>query len=149
MSEDNGAKKSNEYVIGIDLGTSNSCVAVMHDGKVEVIKDEEGQSIHPSVVHFKEDNSILVGRSAKAQMITSSENTVYSAKRLIGRKFFSSEVKKAKAVCPYEIVEGPNRSVMIQVRGRDYTLQEISAYILKRMKKIAEKHLGVEVKKGK
>lgn len=137
-----------EKVIGIDLGTSNSCVSIMQDGKVQVLLDEEGSNIQPSVVHFEEDGSVTVGRAAKARMITSAENTVYSSKRLIGRKFFSAEVKKAKAICPYDIIEGANRSVMLRVRGRDYTLQEISAFILKRMKKIAEDRLGHEVKKA-
>ena len=137
-----------EHVIGIDLGTSNSCVSVMRDGKIEVIKDSDGNCIQPSVVHFAEDGSVLVGHQGKAHMITSAENTVYSAKRLIGRKFFSSEVKKAKAVCPYEIIEGPNRSVMLSIRNTEYTLQEISAFILKKMKAIAEAHLGEEVTKA-
>ncbi len=137
-----------ELVIGIDLGTSNSCVGVMQEGHINVLPDEEGETIQPSVVHFAEDGTVLVGRAAKAHMITSAENTIFSAKRLIGRKSFSAEVKKAKAVCPYEIIEGPNRSVMIKVRGKEYTLQEISAFILKRMKQIAEKRLGTTIKKA-
>jgi molecular chaperone DnaK len=137
-----------DLVIGIDLGTSNSCVSILRDGKVEIMLDEEGSNIQPSVVHFQEDGTVMVGRAAKAQMITSSENTVYSSKRLIGRKYFSAEVKKAKAICPYEIIEGQNRSVLIKVRGREYTLQEISAFILKKMKKIAENHLKQEVRKA-
>jgi hypothetical protein len=137
-----------DLVIGIDLGTSNSCVSILRDGKVEIMLDEEGSNIQPSVVHFQEDGTVMVGRAAKAQMITSAENTVYSSKRLIGRKYFSAEVKKAKAICPYEIIEGQNRSVLIKVRGREYTLQEISAFILKKMKKIAENHLKQEVRKA-
>ena len=124
-----------EYVIGIDLGTSNSCVSVLRDGKMEVMKDKEGHAIQPSVVHFQQDGAVFVGRKAKIHQFTNPENTIFSAKRLIGRKFFSAEVKKAKAVCPYDIVEGPNRSVMLKVMDREYTLQEISAFILTHMKK--------------
>ncbi len=137
-----------EKVLGIDLGTSNSCVAVMMDGVVKVIPDKNGHRIQPSVVHFAEDGSVKIGREAKRMVVLDPENTVYSAKRLIGRKYFSAEVKKAKAICPYEIVEGPDNSVMISIRGKQYTLQEISALIIKKMKQIAEEFLGEEVGKA-
>lgn len=137
-----------EKVLGIDLGTSNSCVAVMVDGVVKVIPDQHGSRIQPSVVHFSEDGSVSIGREAKKSIIIDPENTVYSVKRLIGRKFFSPEVKKARAICPYKITEGPDNSCLISIRGREYTLQEISALTLKKMKKIAEDYLGEEIQKA-
>ena len=107
-----------EIAIGIDLGTSYSCVAVVLDGQPTVIPNEWGELTHASVVSFLEDGSVLVGNAAKKNIITNAENTVYSAKRLIGRYFFSDEVKKARTVMPYTIVEGENNSVRIEVRGR-------------------------------
>src|SRR5580765_2484806 len=131
-----------EKVLGIDLGTSTSCVSVMIDGKPTVIPDKDGILIQPSIVNFRPDGRILVGKEARPYLIQDGENTVSSAKRLIGRKFFSAEVKKAKAVCPYEIVEGENQSVNIKIQDKLYTLQEISAMILKKMKSIAEEYFG-------
>jgi molecular chaperone DnaK len=131
--------------IGIDLGTSNSVVAVMDGKQAVVIPDAEGNRIQPSVVSFGFGNQVLVGHRARRQAASNPENTVASAKRLIGRKFFSMEVKRARDVCAYEIVEGPNQDVRIRVHGRDYTLQEISAHILLKMKAIAEEHLGEAV----
>lgn len=131
-----------EKVLGIDLGTSTSCVSVLIDGKPFVVPDKDGVTIQPSIVNFRPDGRILVGKEAKPYVIQDAENTVTSAKRLIGRKFFSAEVKKAKAVCPYEIVEGENQSVNLQIQKKIYTLQEISAMILKKMKSIAEEYFG-------
>ncbi|MGB9600142.1 MAG: Hsp70 family protein, partial [Myxococcota bacterium] len=102
-----------EPVIGIDLGTSYSCVATVIDGMPTVIPNEWGEKIHASVVSFLENDRVIVGNEAKKRIISNPENTVYSAKRLIGRYFFSEEVKKARALCSYQIVEGPNSSVRI------------------------------------
>lgn len=132
-------------VIGIDLGTSFSCVATVIDGNAEVLRDSENANTQPSVVSFLPDGRVMVGADAKKRIITDPSHTVYSAKRLIGRKFFSEEVKKAKSHVAYKIVEGPNAEVRIQIYGRDYALPEISALVLKKMKQIAEEAIGEEV----
>jgi molecular chaperone DnaK len=137
-----------DVAVGIDLGTSNSCVALARGLQVEVMPNAYGEHTSASVVAFKEDGAIVVGNAAKANIIHDPLNTVYSSKRLIGRYFFSEEVKKAQAVCSYRIVEGPNHSVRIQMRGDQYSLPEISALILKEMKAISEAHLGHEVTKA-
>jgi len=139
---------SDDIAVGIDLGTSYSCVAALLDGAPQVIANEWGEYTHASVVSFLADGSVLVGNNAKKNIITNAENTVYSAKRLIGRFFFSDEVKKAQAVMPYEIVEGPNSSVRVKVGGRAFAIPEISALVLKEMKAIAETALGREVRKA-
>jgi len=102
---------ADNIAIGIDLGTSYSCAAVVQDGHPVVIPNEWGDLTHASVVSFLENGTVLVGNNAKKNIITNSECTVYSAKRLIGRYYFSDEVKKAQAVMPYQIVEGENNSV--------------------------------------
>ena len=132
-------------VVGIDLGTSNSCVACVIDGKAVVLNDTEGRNTQPSVVSFPENQNPIVGVEAKKRTVIDPRNTVYSAKRLIGRKIFSEEVGKAKEVCAYQIVEGPNSDVRINIRDRDYSLPEISAMVLKKMKQIAEEAMGEEV----
>ena len=137
-----------EVAIGIDLGTSNSCVALARGGKVEVLPNAYGESITASVVAFAEDGSITVGNAAKANIIHHPKHTIYSSKRLIGRYFFSEEVKKARAICSYEIIEGPNHSVRIKVRNEEFSLPEISAMILREMKSIAEARLGQTVTKA-
>jgi molecular chaperone DnaK len=137
-----------EAAIGIDLGTSYSCVSVIKDGQPVVIPNEWGEQTHASVVSFLEDGNVLVGNAAKKNIITNADFTVYSAKRLIGRFFFSDEVKKAKSVMPYSITEGPNNSVRIEIRGKTYSLPEISALVLKEMKAIAESYLGHPVRKA-
>ena len=137
-----------EIAIGIDLGTSYSCVSILEDGQPVVIPNEWGERTHASVVSFLEDGTVLVGNSAKRNIITNADNTVYSAKRLIGRFFFSDEVKKAQAVMPYRIVEGENNSVRIAVRDSVYSLPEISGLVLKEMKAVVENYLGYEVKKA-
>jgi molecular chaperone DnaK len=139
---------ADEIAVGIDLGTSYSCVAYVDGDQAVVMPNEWGERTHASVVSFLEDGTVLVGNAAKKNIITNAENTVYSAKRLIGRYFFSDEVKKAQAVMPYKIVEGANNSVRIEVRNRIYSLPEISALVLKELKAIAESHLGQEVKKA-
>src|SRR4051794_33928151 len=137
-----------EIAIGIDLGTSYSCVSILENGQPIVIPNEWGERTHASVVSFLEDGTVLVGNSAKRNIITNAENTIYSAKRLIGRFFFSDEVKKAQAVMPYRILEGPNNSVRLQVKDKVFAIPEISALVLKEMKAIAETALGRPVTKA-
>ncbi|MFZ5470540.1 MAG: molecular chaperone DnaK [Myxococcota bacterium] len=139
---------ADDIAIGIDLGTSYSCVAVVQNGEPLVLPNEWGEPVHASCVSFQEDGTVLVGNNAKKNIITNAENTVYSAKRLIGRFYFSDEVKKAQAVMPYQIVEGANNSVRIQIRERTFALPEISALVLKEMKAIAEGYLGRPVSKA-
>jgi Fe-S protein assembly chaperone HscA len=139
---------SDDIAIGIDLGTSYSCVALVQDGVPAVLPNEWGELTHASVVSFLEDGSVLVGNPAKRNIITNAEHTVYSTKRLIGRYFFSDEVKKAMTVMPYRILEGDNNSVRLQVRDKVYSLPEISALVLKEMKAIAETALGRPVTKA-
>jgi len=134
--------------VGIDLGTSTCCVSIVKDGKPMAIPGPDQRLIQASVVSFLQDGNRVVGNAAKKMMIANAENTVYSAKRLIGRKYFSAEVKKAQAVCSYKIVEGENQSVRIRIRDRDYSVAEISAMMLMEMKKIAEAYLGEEVDKA-
>ena len=137
-----------EPVLGIDLGTSYSCVALSRDGQVIVMPNEWGEKTHASVVSFLPDGRVQVGNDAKRRLLTHPKETVYSAKRLIGRYFFSPEVKKARAVCPYEIVDGPNHGVRIKVYDQVYSLSQISAFVLKEMKEIAEAYLGFPVSKA-
>ena len=136
-----------EIAVGIDLGTSNSCVSIARGGKVEVLANAYGEHVTASVVAFDEAGGITVGNAAKANIIHDPLNTVSSAKRLIGRYFFSEEVKKAQAVYSYGIVEGPAHSLRIQIRDEHFSLPEISAMVLREMKTIAEEHLGQEVQK--
>ncbi|MEE2674177.1 MAG: Hsp70 family protein [Myxococcota bacterium] len=137
-----------ERAIGIDLGTSNSCVAASYGDRVEVLANSYGENTSASVASFAEDGSITVGNAARANIIHDPEHTVSSAKRLIGRYFFSEEVKKAQAVCSYEIIEGPNHGVRIQVRDEAFSLPEISAMVLREMKQLAEIRVGEEVCKA-
>jgi molecular chaperone DnaK len=139
---------SDDIAVGIDLGTSYSCVAVVQEGTPQVISNEWGELTHASVVSFLPEGTVLVGNNAKKNIITNAENTVYSAKRLIGRFFFSDEVKKAQAVMPYKIAEGPNNSVRVEVGGRVLAIPEISALVLKEMRAVAETALGREVRKA-
>jgi molecular chaperone DnaK len=132
-------------VVGIDLGTSTSCVSYVKDGKPKVILGPDEKVIQSSVVSFLEDGKVVVGNAAKPYIIQNPDRTVYSSKRLIGRKFFSSEVKKAMAVSTYEIVEGPNQSVRIEIGDRQYSCPEIGAMVLMEMKRIAEAELNEEV----
>ena len=137
-----------EKVIGIDLGTSFSCVSVVIDGNPVVIPDRDGNLTTPSVVAFGAENQRLVGWKAKRQMVYNPANTVSSSKRLIGRKFFSQEVKKAREIMPYQIVEGPHADVRIRVQSQDYSLPEIGSFILSKMKQIAEDYLGESVRRA-
>jgi molecular chaperone DnaK len=131
--------------IGIDLGTSNSCVAVARRGRVDVLPNAYGEAICPSVVYFSADGSTQVGHPAKARAIQEPENTIAAAKRLLGRYFFSEEVKKAKAVSSYQIVEGANHAVRVKVREQTLAIPEISAFVLREMKNVAEAQLGQPV----
>ena len=137
-----------EIAVGIDLGTSNSCVSIARRGKVEVLANAYGEHVTASVVAFDEEGCITVGNAAKANVIHDPLNTVSSAKRLIGRYFFSEEVKKAQAVYSYGIVEGPDHSLRIQIRDEQFSLPEVSAMVLREMKTIAEEQLGQEVQKA-
>ncbi|MCG3172632.1 MAG: Chaperone protein DnaK [Myxococcota bacterium] len=137
-----------DVVLGIDLGTSYSCVSIIENGQPKVIPNEWGEATHASVVSFMEDGRVIVGNEAKRRILLDPEHTVFSAKRLIGRFFFSEEVKKAQSFCPYEIVEGPNSSVRIRVYNNTYSLPEISAMILKELKSIAENYLGYPANKA-
>jgi molecular chaperone DnaK len=137
-----------EKVIGIDLGTTNSCVAVVEDGTPVVIPNRGGYKTTPSMVAIAENGKRLVGHIAKRQAITNAENTVYAAKRLIGRKWGSPAVKAAMESVPYRIVEGPHDDVRIMLRDQVFSIPEISAYILQEMKLIAEEYLGEEVQKA-
>jgi molecular chaperone DnaK len=137
-----------EIAVGIDLGTSTSCVAISRQGRVDVLPNAFGEPVSASVVAFRADGTVVVGNGAKANIIHDPENTVHSAKRLIGRYFFSEEVRKAQAICSYEIVEGPDHSVRIQARSEQFSLPEISAMVLKEMKSVAEANLGEPVTKA-
>ncbi|MFL6247120.1 MAG: molecular chaperone DnaK [Thermoanaerobaculia bacterium] len=132
-------------IIGIDLGTTNSCVAVVDVTTPQVIANREGSRTTPSVVGFTEDGERLVGQIAKRQAITNPFNTVFAIKRLIGRKFNSEEVAHAKNILPYTIVSAPNGDVKVKIRDREYSAEEISAYVLMEIKAFAEEYLGEEI----
>jgi len=137
-----------ELAIGIDLGTSNSSVAIVRGGRIEVLANAYGETIMASAVALHQDGTIVVGNEAKANVVNEPASTVTSSKRLIGRYYFSEEVKKARAICAYEIVEGPEHSVRIQIREEVFSLPEISAMILRELKAVAESRLGQEVTKA-
>ncbi|GAA4407728.1 molecular chaperone DnaK [Quisquiliibacterium transsilvanicum] len=132
-------------VIGIDLGTTNSCVAVMEGGKPKVIENAEGARTTPSIIAYMEDGEILVGAPAKRQAVTNPRNTIYAAKRLIGRKFDEKEVQKDIDLMPFQIVKADNGDAWVQVRDRKLAAPQISAEVLRKMKKTAEDYLGEEV----
>ncbi|MAZ40265.1 MAG: molecular chaperone DnaK [Legionellales bacterium] len=132
-----------KYVIGIDLGTTNSCVAVMEGGKPHVIENAEGKRTTPSIVSYGEN--IVIGEAAKRQMVTQPDDTIYEAKRLIGRKYSDKEVQDAKKKVPYKIVSADNGDAWIEVKGEKKASPEIAAMVLKKMKETAEAYLGVPV----
>jgi len=132
-------------VIGIDLGTTNSCVAVMEGGDPVVIANAEGSRTTPSVVAFSESGERLVGQIARRQAITNPENTIHAVKRLIGRRFGDAEVKKAVTLAPYKIIEAEGGDAWVEARGKKYSSPEISAFILQKMKQTAEDYLGEKV----
>ncbi len=132
-------------IIGIDLGTTNSCVAIMEGGKPKVIENSEGARTTPSIVAYMEDGEILVGAPAKRQAVTNPKNTLSAIKRLIGRKFEEKEVQKDIALMPYKIVKAENNDAWVEIRGKKIAPPEVSAQVLRKMKKTAEDYLGEEV----
>ena len=144
----NCLKRNGEYmakVIGIDLGTTNSCVAVMDGGKPKVIENSEGARTTPSIVAFTKDGERLIGQPAKRQAVTNPDNTVFAVKRLIGRRFDDPVTKKDTELVPYTIVNGKNGDAWVQAGGEDYSPSQISAFILQKMKETAESYLGETV----
>jgi molecular chaperone DnaK len=135
-------------IIGIDLGTTNSCVAIMDGKQPKVIENAEGARTTPSVVAFMEDGERLVGQPARRQAVTNPANTFFAIKRLIGRQYNDPMVEKDKGMVPYEIVKGPNGDAWVRAHGKDYSPQQISAFILGKMKESAEQHLGEKVEKA-
>src|SRR5512133_1918291 len=135
-------------IIGIDLGTTNSCVAIMEGGKPKVIENSEGSRTTPSVVAYTDDGEVLVGAPAKRQAVTNAKNTVYAVKRLIGRRFEEKEVQKDINLMPYKIAKADNGDAWVEVRGKKIAPQQVSAEILRKMKKTAEDYLGEEVKEA-
>src|SRR5207344_768734 len=132
-------------LIGIDLGTTNSCVAIMEGGKPKVIENSEGARTTPSVVAYTDDGEILVGAPAKRQAVTNAKNTLYAVKRLIGRRFEDAEVQKDIKLMPFAIVKAPNGDAWVRAQGKDLAPQQVSAEVLRKMKKTAEDYLGHEV----
>src|SRR3546814_542522 len=135
-------------VIGIDLGTTNSCVAVMEGGKPRVIENVEGTRTTPSIVAFAKDGERLIGQPAKRQAVTNPENTVFAVKRLIGRRFDDPMTKKDMELVPYNIVKGANGDAWVKAGGEDYSPSQISAFILQKMKETAEAYLGEKVEQA-
>ena len=137
-----------EPVIGIDLGTTNSCVAIVENGVPKVIPNRGGYRTTPSMVAITEAGRRLVGHIAKRQAIINAENTVYAAKRLIGRRWESRELKDALETCPYKITQGPHQDLRIELRGKMYSIPEVSSMILTEMKLIADQHTGGDLNKA-
>ena len=135
-------------VIGIDLGTTNSCVAVMDGKDPKVIENAEGMRTTPSMVAFTDDGEVLVGLPAKRQAVTNPENTLFAIKRLIGRRYDDPTVAKDKKLVPYEIVNGDNGDAWVEAHGKKYSPSQVSAYILQKMKETAESHLGHDVEQA-
>jgi molecular chaperone DnaK len=132
-------------IIGIDLGTTNSCVAIMEGGKPKVIENSEGARTTPSVVAYTDDGEVLVGAPAKRQAVTNAKNTIYAVKRLIGRRFDEPETQKDIKLMPYKIARADNGDAWVEVRGKKIAPQQVSAETLRKMKKTAEDYLGEEV----
>jgi len=132
-------------MIGIDLGTTNSCVAIMEGGKPKVIENSEGDRTTPSIVAFTKDGEVLVGQSAKRQAVTNPANTIAAVKRLIGRKFTDEVVKRDMGMVSYKIIKADNGDAWVEVQGKKMAAQEISARVLMKMKKTAEDYLGETV----
>ncbi len=137
-----------ERIIGIDLGTTNSCVAVVEGGAPVVIPNRGGYKTTPSVVAISESGRRLVGHIAKRQSVTNAENTAYAVKRLIGRTWTSAAVKSMREGAPFELIEGPHHDVRVKLRDQTFSVPEISAFILQEMKLIADEHLGADVQKA-
>jgi molecular chaperone DnaK len=132
-------------IIGIDLGTTNSCVAIMEGGKVRVIENSEGARTTPSIIAYTKDDEILVGQAAKRQAVTNPSSTLYAIKRLIGRRFEDKEVQKDIKMVPYKIVKADNGDAWVEVKGKKLAPQQPSAEVLRKMKKTAEDYLGFEI----
>src|SRR5579863_1707227 len=132
-------------IIGIDLGTTNSCVAIIESGHPKVIENSEGARTTPSIIAYTNEGEVLVGAPAKRQAVTNPKHTVYAVKRLIGRKFEEKEVQKDIDLMPYKIVKADNGDAWVEVRGRKLAPQQVSAEVLRKMKKTAEDYLGEEV----
>jgi molecular chaperone DnaK len=137
-----------DKVIGIDLGTTNSCVAIVEDGTPLVIPNRGGYKTTPSMVGVAENGKRLIGHIAKRQAITNAENTVYAVKRLIGRKWTSSAVKATMETVPFSLVEGPHDDIRVRLRDKEYSAPEISSFVLQEMRMIAEEYLGESVQKA-
>ena len=135
-------------VIGIDLGTTNSCVAVMEGKTAKVIENAEGARTTPSMVAFTADGERLVGQSAKRQAVTNPSNTLFAIKRLIGRSYEDPTTQKDKGMVPYNIVKAPNGDAWVEAHGEKYSPSQISAFILQKMKETAESYLGEKVEKA-
>ena len=135
-------------VIGIDLGTTNSCVAIMEGSQAKVLENAEGTRTTPSIVAFGENKEKLVGQPAKRQAVTNPENTIFAVKRLMGRNFDDPYVKKDIQTAPFKIIKADNNDAWIESRGEKYSPSQISAFILQKMKETAEKYLGQEVTKA-
>ena len=133
-------------IIGIDLGTTNSCVSIMDGKKPKVIENSEGDRTTPSYVAYNDENEVLVGKAAKRQAVTNPTNTLYAIKRLIGRKFAEDEVKKDINSVPYSIVKADNNDAWVEAKGQKIAPPEVSAKVLMKMRKTAEDFLGEEIK---
>ena len=132
-------------IIGIDLGTTNSCVAILENGNVKVIENAEGARTTPSIIAYTNDGETLVGQPAKRQAVTNPQNTLYAVKRLIGRRFEENVVQKDIQMVPYSIVKADNGDAWVEVKGQKMAPPQISAEVLKKMKKTAEDYLGEPV----
>ncbi|TDJ67176.1 MAG: molecular chaperone DnaK [Proteobacteria bacterium] len=135
-------------IIGIDLGTTNSCVAIMEGSKARVIENSEGDRTTPSIVAFTDDNEVVVGAAAKRQAITNAHNTIFAAKRLIGRRYDEDVVQRDIKLMPYKIVKAKNGDAWVEIKGKQMATPEISARVLQKMKKAAEDYLGEQVKEA-
>jgi molecular chaperone DnaK len=132
-------------IIGIDLGTTNSCVAVMEGGAPKVIENSEGDRTTPSIVAFTKDDEVLVGQPAKRQAVTNPTNTLFAVKRLIGRRFEEDAVQKDIKLVPYNIIKADNGDAWVEANGKKMAPPEVSARVLQKMKKTAEEYLGEDV----
>jgi len=146
--QENGDEHVMSKVIGIDLGTTNSCVAVMDGGSAKVIENSEGARTTPSVVAFTEDGERLIGQPAKRQAVTNPEHTFFAIKRLIGRNMSDPMVKKDAGMVPYKIIASDNNDAWVQGRDKKYSPSEVSAFILQKMKETAESYLGEKVEQA-
>ena len=135
-------------IIGIDLGTTNSCVAIMDGAQAKVLENTEGARTTPSIVAFLENNEKLVGQPAKRQAVTNAKDTIFASKRLIGRSFEDESVRKDLGKVPYKIVKSDKGEAWIEAKGEKYSPAQISAFVLQKMKETAEKYLGQAVTKA-